>query len=296
MVRKFLLPFTLALFAMVGVARADWPIDKMDVQIEKTNVIIGDHGDGFCSGTIISAKHRLVLTAEHCVSHVFRTKTERKVGADGTVMEKEVEEQGSYLDLWQNKYLDYEVVSQNHFAAKVLRRDAKSDTAILQVIDPSWVAPSEAPFAAVDWKLMRGQTIYVVGNPAGILDASVTKGIVSNTQRRLLVSDYPTNYFQIDAAVIGGNSGGAVYNENGQYIGVVSAGMRQSTINFAVPIQEVRNLLLLAGFPEFGGKAVVYSTSSGGGGGYPYGPRKWTISKGLDGWFLDPETVVTKDR
>lgn len=285
----------LALFSTP--AAADWPIDKMDKQVEGTNVIIGDHGDGFCSGTIIPGKHRLILTAEHCVADIFTTRTEKKVDPDtGEVHEVEIEEQQGFLDIWQNKYLDYNVVGQNHFAAKVLKRDAKIDTAILQVIDPDWAPKEASPLAPADWKLSRGQTIYVVGNPAGFLDASITKGIISNTQRKMKIGSYFTPYFQIDAAVIGGNSGGAVYNENGQMIGVVSAGLRTSTINFAVPIQEVRNLLLLAGFPEYGGK-VITTTTPNAGPGYPYGgPRKaFNIVKDINGWFLD-EAVVHKDR
>ncbi len=259
--------FIAILFFWVIPARADWP--EMDAQIDATNVILGDHSDPFCSGTVISKKDRLILTADHCVGQMFSTRSERKVDPKtGEVREVIIEEQAGMMDVWQNKYLDYEVIGQNHFFAKVKARNSQFDAAVLQVVDPDWTAKDVAKFAPATWKIKRGQDVYVVGNPAGILDASVSKGIVSNTQRKLKVTNYPTNYFQIDAAIIGGNSGGAVYNSNGELIGVVSAAMRSSTIGFIVPISEVKDMLATAGYPEFGGKTVKPVTSSGG---YPYG-------------------------
>ncbi len=233
-------------------AYADWSSEDMDEQIEGTNIILGMDAEPFCSGTIISQKHRLILTAAHCVSDAYSTKTITEVDPNtGEIREKRVETK-RYMDVWQNEYQDYEVVSAVHYAAKPIARDEVLDVAIIQVIDKGWKPVLIAPFAAKDWKVKRGQTIYVVGNPAGILDGSVSKGIVSQTQRKLqvAVSD-PTPYFQIDAAIIGGNSGGAVYNDAGEIIGVVSAAMRSSTIGFAVPVQFVRDILVRAGFKEF---------------------------------------------
>ena len=284
-----MLKYIIALMLMASPALADWP--NMDEQVESTNVILGDHSDAFCSGTIISKKHRLISTAEHCIADIFSVKSKTKVDPEtGVVSEVKIETQESYVDVWQNKYLDYDIVGQNHFFARVLIRDAKIDTAVLQVVDPDWAPAAEAPFAPLDWKLRRGQTVYAVGNPAGVFDASVSKGIVSNTQRKMKVANEKVNYFQIDAAIIGGSSGGAIYNENGELIGIVSAGLRQSTINFAVPISGLRDLLRVAGFPEFGGKFVASATSNSSiGTAYPYGgPMKWLP--------IGPEKVEFKDR
>lgn len=249
--RHILLTLLLGFFLSIE-SRADWPSEDMDEQIESTNIILGMDAQPFCSGTIISQKARLILTAAHCVSEAYSTKTITEVDPNtGEIREKRVETK-RYMDVWQNVYQDYEVVSSMHFAAKPIARDATLDIAIIQVIDSKWTPGLAAPFAPKEWKIKRGQTIYVVGNPAGILDGSVSKGIVSQTQRKLQVSvSDPTPYFQVDAAIIGGNSGGAVYNENGEIIGVVSAAMRSSTIGFAVPVQFVRDILVRAGFKEF---------------------------------------------
>lgn len=232
--RSFIIA-VLALFSLTGLARAEWAIDRMDAQIEDTNIILGMDANPFCSGTIISRKDRLILTAAHCVADAFNTKTITETDPKtGEVREKKIET-SEYLDTWQDRYLDYDVVSSIHYAAKVVTRDAKTDVAILQVLDPEWIPKQAAPMSKSAKALKRGQTVYVVGNPAGVLDASVTKGIVSNTQRKLPIGADKTSYFQVDAAIIGGNSGGAVYDDDGQLIGVVSAGI----------------MLVKAGFKEF---------------------------------------------
>jgi S1-C subfamily serine protease len=79
---------------------------------------------------------------------------------------------------------------------------------------------------------------------------SVTKGIVSSTERTLVVGGKSLKVFQIDAASIGGNSGGSVLNERGELVGTLDAGLRGSGINFAVPISATRALLRRSGFGD----------------------------------------------
>ena len=245
--------FALAAIVFFGLsvpAFAEWK--NMDSQIEDTNVILGMDGQAFCSGTIISKKHRLVLTAAHCVNDAYSTKTVEIVDPKTGEISKRTVQTSQYLDVWQNKYdANYDVVSAAHVAAKPISRDQVTDVAILQIVDETWVPKQEAPFAKKN-QVVRGEIVYIVGNPAGTFDGSVSKGIVSNPHRKLRVTGSdPTPYFQTDAAAIGGNSGGAVYNGDGELIGVLSAGMNQSTITFAIPLKSISALLVGAGFKEF---------------------------------------------
>jgi S1-C subfamily serine protease len=277
----------LALLFLSAPARADWSIDRMDEQIAATNVILGLQADPFCSGTVISKKDRLILTADHCVADMFVTRKEERVDPKtGEVREVEIREQADFMDVWQNKYFNFDVVGQNHFFASVKFRDSRADVAILQVADPAWKAMGEVSFAPKGEKAKRGETVYVVGNPAGILDASVSKGIVSAPERKLAVGGpYKHSYFQIDATIIGGNSGGSVFNDKGELIGVVSAAMTKGTIGFIVPIEQVRDMLATAGFPEFGGKTVTPVPNAGG--GYPYGGPMRLLKR----FLLSPEQI-----
>lgn len=92
-----------------------------------------------------------------------------------------------------------------------------------------------------------GETIYAVGNPLGELSYSMTSGIIS-AQDRLINSDATTtiNMFQIDAAVNAGNSGGPVFNSDGEVIGIVTAKYSSTGVEglgFAIPIDDVVNIV-----------------------------------------------------
>ena len=234
--------------ARATLAQDIWDLTEMSRQIDQTNVVVGVGGDGFCSGTIISQKHRLVLTAAHCVSdRIVREVQEIVDPASGEVTKRTIEKKLD-LEVWQNNTRDYQVISSRHFVAKIVGNDSQNDVALLQIIDAEFKPSMEASLAPDSHRLMRGQTIYVVGNPGVVLDNSITKGIVSATERTLNVGGKLLKVFQIDAASIGGNSGGSVLNERGELVGTLDAGLRGSGINFAVPISATKALLRRSGF------------------------------------------------
>src|SRR5690606_1351932 len=96
---------------------------------------------------------------------------------------------------------------------------------------------------------IRGETVYIVGNPMGTLYSSVTVGIVSSVQRDYgLIGFDNTNQqqalMQISGGVVGGNSGGAAYNSNGEIIGVPVLGHRTNeVIAFATPLAAIKEFL-----------------------------------------------------
>lgn len=56
--------------------------------------------------------------------------------------------------------------------------------------------------------------------------------------------------FQHSASVIGGNSGGAIYDENGMLIGTLTGGVRGADISLAVPVKFAREMIRKAGFGD----------------------------------------------
>ncbi|PWC33131.1 DegQ family serine endoprotease [Azospirillum sp. TSO35-2] len=102
--------------------------------------------------------------------------------------------------------------------AKIVGRDAKTDIALLKVT-------SDKPLPAVDWadsaKTRVGDWVMAVGNPFG-LGGTVTKGIVSARGRDIHSGPYD-DYFQLDAAINRGNSGGPTFDLNGRVIGINTA-------------------------------------------------------------------------
>ena len=96
-----------------------------------------------------------------------------------------------------------------------------------------------------------GEQVYAVGNPLGELTYTMTDGIVSALDRVITTQDETTgetqsiNMFQISAAVNSGNSGGPVYNEYGEVIGIVTAKYNESGVEglgFAIPINDAVSL------------------------------------------------------
>ena len=222
-----------------------WDIDKMNTQIEKTNVIVG----GICSGTIISKKDRLVLTAYHCITDLFEDYEEETVGDDGTV--KTVKKRRKLpLEVWTHKVKNYEIVSTVKYGAKIVASDNKNDIALLQITDEDYVPASAVLLAPDTYKYKRGLHIYAVGNPGIKYDNSITEGIISAPERSI---DFGTGagefkMFQHSATTIGGNSGGSILNDDGELIGTVTGGVRGAAIGFAIPVRFTKDMLKRAGF------------------------------------------------
>lgn len=118
--------------------------------------------------------------------------------------------------------------------AELIGRDDKTDLAVLQV------QPDE-PLPFVPWgdsNAMRvGDWVVAIGNPFG-LGGTVTAGIVSARQRDINAGPY-VDYLQTDASINRGNSGGPMFNLEGEVIGINTAIYSPSGgsvgIGFAIP-------------------------------------------------------------
>src|SRR5215467_1746353 len=118
--------------------------------------------------------------------------------------------------------------------AEILGRDTKVDLALLRV-------KPEKPLTAVQFgdsdKLRLGEWVVAIGNPFS-LGGTVTAGIVSARNRDINSGPYD-NYIQTDAAINRGNSGGPLFNLDGEVIGINTAIISPSGgsigIGFAVP-------------------------------------------------------------
>ena len=87
-------------------------------------------------------------------------------------------------------------------------------------------------------QLADGTTV-AVGNPLGTLSNTVTNGIVSALNREVTVQGNDMNLIQTSASISPGNSGGGLFNANGELIGIVNAKSSSSDaegLGFAIPI------------------------------------------------------------
>ena len=119
--------------------------------------------------------------------------------------------------------------------AKLIGKDPKTDLALIKIEAKAQLQP--VTFGDSD-KIRVGDWILAIGNPFG-LGGSVTAGIVSAKSRDIESGPYD-NFIQTDASINQGNSGGPMFNMNGEVIGISSAifsttGASQG-IGFAIPV------------------------------------------------------------
>ena len=126
--------------------------------------------------------------------------------------------------------------------ATIVGSDKDTDLALLKV-------EASTPLPATTWgdsdETRIGDWVIAIGNPFG-LGGTVTAGIVSARQRDINAGRYD-NFIQTDAAINKGNSGGPMFNLDGQVIGVNTAIFSPSGgsvgIGFATPSSMARNII-----------------------------------------------------
>ena len=116
------------------------------------------------------------------------------------------------------------LADETSFTAKVLGQDQKTDIAVLK-IDPGDAELTAVPFGDSD-SLRVGDWVLAIGNPFG-LGGTVTAGIVSARGRDIGNGPYD-DFIQTDASINRGNSGGPLFNTEGEVIGINTAIFSQS--------------------------------------------------------------------
>ncbi len=140
---------------------------------------------------------------------------------------------------------EYEVVFSDGttHAAAVLARDSVLDIAVLKVETSGLTV---APLGDSD-ALSAGETVIAIGNSLSEYRNSVTKGVISAINRRVIAgngageSEVLEEALQTDAAINPGNSGGPLVDLEGRVVGVNTAVNRSGqSIGFAIPINAVK--------------------------------------------------------
>ncbi len=173
-------------------------VDKSVVQIqvlEKQNLGLGSpnnytSSEGLGSGVLVGEKNLYILTAAHVVANATKIVVEFK---DGTKL-----------------------------SARNKRVDKTADVALIQLERP--VPNIPAAVLGNSDEVRIGEDIFIIGSPLG-LSHSVSRGIISgrHVEYNETNQDRAMEYFQTDAAINKGNSGGPMFNMKGEVIGIVSS-------------------------------------------------------------------------
>ena len=137
-------------------------------------------------------------------------------------------------------------IGDKDYTATVVGEDSTSDIAVIKVdadgLTPAIVGDSD--------KLAVGDNVLAVGNPLGELGGTVTSGIVSALNRSVSIQSSSSvntmSLIQMDASVSPGNSGGGLFNDSGELIGIVnakSASVEVEGLGFAIPVDSARPVI-----------------------------------------------------
>ena len=141
-----------------------------------------------------------------------------------------------------------QVNGEKKFNAKVIGADPLSDIAVLQLDTKDKFIPVK--FGDSD-KARIGDWVIAIGNPFG-LGGTVTSGIISARNRSIGLSRYE-DYIQTDASINSGNSGGPLFDMNGDVIGINTAILGRSGnvgIGFSIPSNSAK--IVIDQLIEFG--------------------------------------------
>lgn len=126
------------------------------------------------------------------------------------------------------------------YDATLVGSDEKADIAVLKV-DAEGLTPATIGDSSL---VQVGDTAVVIGNPLGTLGGTVTDGIISATSREVTINNEAMELLQTNAQINSGNSGGGLFDGNGNLIGIVNAkdsgttssGTTIEGLGFAIPI------------------------------------------------------------
>ena len=133
------------------------------------------------------------------------------------------------------------VGGDKEYKAKIIGADPLSDIAVLQIESKEKFKPVK--FGNSD-KARIGDWVIAIGNPFG-LGGTVTAGIISARNRSIGLSRYE-DYIQTDASINSGNSGGPLFDMNGDVIGINTAILGKGGsigIGFSIPSNSAKKVV-----------------------------------------------------
>ena len=257
-----LVVFVLLAAAAIAIGTHRWHADNQANGPQSTSIAdIGQGGSGtvpVAGSTVENPNWAAVAAAvQGAVVAIDVQTTSGEALGSGVVVDAKghVVTNNHVVDGIQGSTLQVTLSDGRIYDATVAGTDASTDLAVVTIKNP----PSDltvAQFGDSD-KVAVGDPVMAVGNPLGLAN-TVTTGIVSAVNRPVTPQDPSvpstsanqpvTNAIQIDAAVNPGNSGGPLFDAQGQVIGITSSIATTSGssgsigLGFAIPVNLVQNI------------------------------------------------------
>lgn len=155
------------------------------------------------------------------------------------------------------------------YTATLIASDVAGDIAVISIKETSTLNVAVWGSSA---GLLVGEDVIAIGNPLGSLGGTVTKGIISATERSIPVGNYTMTLLQTDTAINPGNSGGGLFNMRGELVGVVNAKTSDEEVEgicFAIPADTARSIFddlvtdgVVSGRVSLGVSVAAYDSST----------------------------------
>ena len=173
----------------------------------------------------------------------FGTPQERKSNALGSgfiIDEKGIVITNNHV-IQDSEDIVVRVGGEKEYKATIIGADPLSDIAVLQIVSKEKFIPVK--FGDSD-KARIGDWVIAIGNPFG-LGGTVTSGIISARNRSIGLSRYE-DYIQTDASINSGNSGGPLFDMNGDVVGINTAILGKGGsigIGFSIPSNSAKKVV-----------------------------------------------------
>lgn len=188
----------------------------------------------------------------------FSTETVKEGAGSGVIVTKDGYIVTNYHVVDGAEEITVRLNDGTEYKATLIGTDKKTDLAILKIEATGLTPVTFADSDAVE----VGEIAVAIGNPLGELGGTVTSGIVSAKEREVTIENETMSLLQTSAAVSPGNSGGGLFDKDGNLIGIVnakSAGTGVEGLAFAIPSNTVREITeelvengYIAGRPRMG--------------------------------------------
>ena len=188
-------------------------------------VLVATANDMMGSGVVLSYKG-LVVTNWHVVENEL---------AVGLIFKESIRHDKTSLR------------KEDIYVARVVKTDPIRDLALLQIVSP----PQNLTTLKLGSMLQVevGQDVFAIGHPERLL-WSYTEGVISQIRPNYSLktesgTSHRATYIQTQAVVSQGSSGGALFDYNGQLIGIIAATLGPG-LNFAIAVNEVQGFIMSA--------------------------------------------------
>ena len=219
--------------------------------VDRTSTSTGDsNGMGISDVVSAVASSVVEITTEQMVTDSYFTQRVKSGAGSGVIISQDGYVITNNHVIAGASHIVVTLHDKSKYDAVLIGTDPSTDVAILKID----ATDLQAAVMGDSSKLAVGETAIAIGNPLGSLGGTVTNGIISALDRDITVEGQTMRLLQTNAAISPGNSGGGLFNANGELIGIVNAksGATDSEgLGFAIPINTAKKVaedLISAGY------------------------------------------------